>query len=327
MSTHTKDLREIAFTKETVRGTAVAVASGDWVPVLEFDVKEEVMKKENVSRVGTLAAYEGDRLLSKRYTGTMKYILERKIIGKLLMGILGTVNTSANAPESGVNTHTFTRSDSNQLPSYTVSTQDPSESDQTYSRGTMKSLKIAYATDDYLIADVEFDATTKAAGSFTSSYFASNNYELPWMCSLKLATTVAGLGAATAITLQNINLDINRLTNFVPQLGNTEAADIVSGRLEVKGELMITLDDTTYKALAQTDNTYRAMDIIVTDTSTTIGAVTNPSIRIRLPKVSLRNFDRDIKDEFVSQKIEFIAIRDNTDGDVSVQLINDVTSY
>ena len=324
---YTKDLREIALTKETVRGTVASVATGDWIPVMEWDVAEEVTKKENISRVGTMAAYEGDRVVTKRYSGTLKAIADRRLLPRIVMGILGTVNTTANTPQTGVHTHTFTRSDVNNLPSYTFSTQDPAEGDNTYARGVFKSLKLNYVIDDYLIYDAEFDATTKASGTFTSSYSASNSVMLPWMASVKLANDVAGLAGASNIVIQQLELEMLRTSNFVGQIGNQEASEIVSGVLDVKGKITLTLSNATYRDLAQGDNTYRALEILLTGTSTTVGTSTNPSFRVRLPKISFRNFTRAINDEFVSQEIEFIALRDNSNGDVEVRVINDVAAY
>ena len=178
-----------------------------------------------------------------------------------------------------------------------------------------------------MIYDAEFDATTKASGTFTSSYSASNSVMLPWMASVKLANDVAGLAGASNIVIQQLELEMLRTSNFVGQIGNQEASEIVSGVLDVKGKITLTLSNATYRDLAQGDNTYRALEILLTGTSTTVGTSTNPSFRVRLPKISFRNFTRAINDEFVSQEIEFIALRDNSNGDVEVRVINDVAAY
>jgi hypothetical protein len=328
MSAYTPDLIEVGVSKESVRQTAIAPSAGDFIKVQgRPTITEENLKKEDTGRMGDLAYSDQVRLMVKRYTIAFRQNVDRKQFMKYIYGILGAVSTSANVPQTGVHTHVFTRNNNNLLPSYTTSIKDPNETAQ-YAESIVSKIEIDFPIEDYIGANIEMQAAKKSAAVITPSYQTANSDFIPVMTVVKNASAVAGLAAATASKLSSLRLTMERLTTAgYHYIGNYEADKIISGVLKVSGEGSMLLEDLTMKLHAQADNEYKAWSFKMTDTTTTIGVSTNPSIDIQLGRAAAMGFEPDQKDEYVEQRFQLLANRDTTNGDVKVTAINDVASY
>lgn len=330
MTVHTRDLFEIALTKESTRKTAEAPSSGDWIELLEGSAKEIFTKKENMSRNGTLVNAHSDRLVMKDYEFNIKAIMDVINFPKLLMGLLGDVNTTADSPETGVNTHVLTRLDSNLLPLYTMSTQDPTDGDLSYAGASPNKLAFSYVKDDFVQYTSDGRMLSRTSPTFSSGYNATNSEFLPWQVSIKKASNYAGLGAADEIEVGSVDLNFGRANRAYHGIGiqALEATEMIAQKLVLGGKFTCLFDDTTYKTWAQTDADYEALSIKITDTSRTIGSSTNPSIEIAYPAVSTRNWSKEEKDDYTDQSFDILPTgNDKTNGDVIVTVVNDVASY
>lgn len=325
MSVFTRDLYEIAVNVESVRKTAESPSSGDWIELLEGVVNEVYTKKENEQRHGSLHHSDSDRLIMQDYNSPIKALVDRIHFPKFVYSILGAQETTDDDPESGVNSHEFTRADTNLLPTITLTTDDPVDGEIAYAGYVPSKLEMSYVKDDFLQYSVEGNGLSKSdPGSLTPGYAASNSEYVPWMCTIKKASNIAGLAAADAQEVGEFTLTIERPNTPYHGVGggNKEATEIISQKMKVSGSITKLFEDTTYKTHAETDNDYFALQVILTDTENTIGSSTNPSITITLPRVSARNWSKELGDEHVDEKFDILANLDKTNGDISITVVN-----
>lgn len=330
MSVHTRDLYEIAVNIESTRKTAETPSSGDWIELLEGVVNEVYDKKENTQRHGVLSHSDSDRLIMKDYNMSLKAIIDRIHFPKWIYMILGAQSTSADDPESGVNTHEFTRDDTNLLPLATITTDDPTDDELSFAGFGASKVEMSFVKDDFLQYSVEGNGLTKSdPGSLTTGYVTANSEFLPWMATVKVADNVAGLGAAEAQELSEFTLTLERPNTPYHGVGggNQEGSEIIAQRLKVSGSMTKLFEDLTYKNLAQADDTYKVIQIQLTDTSKTIGAATNPDITITMYRVSARNWVKEQADEHTEEKFDILAHRDNTNGEIKVTVINEEAAF
>jgi hypothetical protein len=325
MSVHTRDLYEIAVNVESIRKTAETPASGDWIELLEGVVNEVYTKKENEQRHGTLHHSDSDRLIMQDYNVAIKALIDRVHFPKFVFAILGAQETTEDSPQSGVNTHEFTRADTNLLPLLTITSQDPTDDEVRFSGFGVGKLELSFVKDDFLQYSVEGNGLSKDdPGALSSGYQATNSEFLPWMCEIKVAANVAGLGAASAVELGELTLTLERNNTAYHGIGgnNVEPSEIIAQKLKVSAAVTKLFENLTYKTWAETDNDYRAVQIRLIDTENTIGASTNPSITIVMPKVSARNWVKENADEHTDEKMDLLANLDSTEGDISITIVN-----
>lgn len=330
MSVHTKDLYEIAVNVESTRKTAETPASGDWIELLEGVVNEVYDKKENTQRHGVLSHSDSDRLIMKDYNMTLKAIIDRIHFPKFVYAILGAQSTTTDDPESGVNTHEFTRDDTNLLPLITITTDDPTDDELRYAGFGVSKLELSFVKDDFLQYSIEGNGLTRDdPGALTTGYVTANSEFLPWMCTVKVADSVAGLSGASAQELSEFNIVLERPNTPYHGVGggNQEGSEVIAQRLKVSGSITKLFEDLTFKNLAQADDTYKVIQVQLTDTSRTIGASTDPDITILLYRTSARNWVKEPSDEHTEEKFDILVHRDNTNGDVKVTIINEEAAF
>lgn len=330
MASFTRDLYELAAKKENTRLTAETIGAGDWIKLLEGEIIENVEKKLNEQNFGTLSYAEADRLIQKNYNIKVKAHADLATFPRFINSILGTQANSANTPEAGVTTTTFTRNDTNLLPTLTFGGTNPAEGDVRVAGTVITKIEANFMKDDIITYDLEGIGVSKDTPTLASSSYPSN-YKVftPSQVTVKIANDVASLAGANPWENSEVSLSINRQATTYHGIGagSAEASNVISQRLEITGTITRLLENTTYKTLAHSDDTYRALEIKLTDTLTTIGTTTNPSITFLLPRISTRNWQRNFGGEYVEESFDFVALLDTTDGDIKVTVVSDIPSY
>jgi hypothetical protein len=108
------------------------------------------------------------------------------------------------------------------------------------------------------------------------------------------------LGAATAISLKNLELNINKNAAFDSVMGTIEPEDILTLQISVEGTLELNLEDDTYRDYMLA-GTYRAMEIYLYKDA-------NSSLKIQMPRVDFSEWERDnALNEITKQTINFKA--------------------
>ena len=316
---------KIGIGKESVRGTAVAPSV--WVPALEFshDEKREYLKDE--SAVGVIADSIGMDLAYLSAEGELRGIVTDKAIGLLLYGSLGSVTSGLHAGETIVYDHAFALDNTNIHQSLTLEMKNDNEQ-LAFALAVIKSLKLTAEVGKYAEFQAAFESKKGAAAANSPSYTAENKFIFKH-ASLKLATNLAGLAAASAINVKSVELSIDKNTEKSFAIGSTDPANIFNREITVEGNIEAEYADVaTFKALF-TAGTQKAMRIQLVNSDVTLGNASNPTITIDMPKVYCEDWSRSTGlGEIVKQTIKFKAVYSLSDSKlINITLTNLQASY
>ena len=324
MSKFIGKLAAIGIGKETTPGTAVAPTF--WLPVVEKNANISAEYINDESDYGIINKSVDGEVVYSKGEPSFKGMIFDKSFGLLMLAALGSVSTSDDDPESGVNTHTFTVDNDVDHPALTVAFKDKNQ-DYCIPYSKLANLVINYVAKNYIGYEASFVGQKKETDTNTVAYTSENHFNSS-MFSLKMASAVAGLGAASAIDVMDFKLSINKAITEHEALGHDEPAEIFNGAMEIGVEFEILADDTTYQALFE-DGTTQAMEIKLVNSGVTIGVASNPTLKIVLDKVNLEEMDYPYENEGLTRyKFKGVAHYDTTNASaITGTLINTEDSY
>lgn len=279
--------RSIAFAREddAAKGTAVAASTGHYVSCDDAQLKREVEQVRDTSGTGRVES--GIRHFKTKEWSTLRFSAPVKTdwVGHVLTGLLGTVSS---ATVSAAQEHTLSVLNSVALPAYTffmLDSLDPVKA--TY--GTFTKITLKCTAGGVLMADVEAIAQKCVTGTGTPAF--STDYPLLGAHgSLKFASAISGLTAASAIGFAEAELTIERDVTPHYTLGSDTPTSFIGGKLDVSGSLKILKEGTTYSDLFK-DATDKAFRFDFNDTATAIGTNT-PQLQLDVAKIYLSESER-----------------------------------
>ncbi len=168
--------------------------------------------------------------------------------------------------------------------------------------------------------------TTETA--YTPSQTAENRF-VPQYLTFKLATNLAGLGAATATIIMSLKLTLDSTVEAYDALGSVAPQDFLNKEFMVDGQLeAIWQNESDFKTAALA-NTAQAMRIDLINTDVTLTPSGHPDLQINLAKVYFTEFSRPIKlKDFVTQTVKFKAAYSISDSEMlDIVLTNSVATY
>lgn len=286
----------LLLAKESSRGTATTT-NGLWFPrsTVSFDDKIESARQDEA--LGVIADSDSLFVTQKMAEGDVEFDLTDKEIGIILTSLLGS---SPNITGGPTYAHAYTLNNSNQHQSLTVLYQDPNIT-KAYSLGVVDSLKITVEQNGIVKGAVSFKSRVgKDWTTQTANFTGMGQKFLHQHLVFKLASNIAGLSAATAISLKKLELNIKANTDFDTVIGTVEPEDVLGHEFTVEGTLELNKEDETYRNYMLA-NTYRSADISFIRAS-------NSSFQIQLPRVDFTEWEQDRKlNDIASQKINFKA--------------------
>lgn len=226
---------------ESSAGVPVAVV--DYIPFTDFTLKGMHEPIKNEQAIGVRDKVVGSVIGKKWSEGDLEINIDRKNIGYLLGGALGTID-SANVAGS-VYDHTFTRNNSNTPKTMTVI--NSRDTDKQYFRSVaVKSLEIAVSdglatAKANLLGNFPITTTSGTLTSASGSVFAFPDGHFAFA-----ATPTAAL-AATNLKLSEITITIENNTEAIHRHGSADAATINHGEFEVTAEGTMFFEDTTQR--------------------------------------------------------------------------------
>jgi hypothetical protein len=285
---------------ETARGTAVAPTF--WIPYVTMSFGDKVEEVREEQGFGVLADSDSKFVTMRMGEGEVEAQLYDKALGAILTGVMG-----ASPSTGGSYTHTYTLSNTNQPKTVTLYWEDP-DRNFIYKLGTIDSFNISVEPNGIVNYKIGFKSkASKGYANQAQSFTSLGNKFLHQHLSFKLATDVASLAAATAISLKKLDFTINKNAAFDSVIGTVEPEDILTQQLSVEGSLELNLEDDTYKSY-MLDGTYRAMEIKFTKSATS-------SLQIQLPRVDFSEWEADYSlNEIAKQTINFKANYDAANG-------------
>lgn len=322
-------LVQLGLAKEAVRGTAEAAATF-WVPFLEASVEEKLEKAVDEQSQGVIEPTTDSKIVKQFAEISLKGNVPDKSLGLILLATLGSISSAAeSAPNALAYDHTFSVAQSIQHQSLTAFINDPlAAADYKHALGCINSLDISYQAGKLIEMDLKMLAKKGATATLTPAANTENIFT-PKNFSFKLASTVAGLGAASAVSIRSMKLKIAKGLESDDVLGSNDPADFLNKSIEITGEIeAIWQDEASFKT-AFLAGTQQAMRIDLKNTDVTIATSANPEVKIDLYKVSFDALTRPFKvGDTVMQTLSFKAHYSITDTKmISVVLTNLQASY
>lgn len=317
-------LADIGIAKEASRGSAESSVDF-YLPKVSLSIDDGIDQAIDESSIGVIEDATGAAIIAKFAEGEIEGNVYDKSFGLILLAALGSVSTSGPS-QTTVYTHSFTVLQSAQHPSLTLFLDDPNQ-DYKYALAMLQSLDLDVMLGQYARYRAAFRSKVGATATLTPSYSTENHF-LPQHGSVKLATNLSGLGAASAIDIRSIKLSVAKNIEDDRKLGSLDASDILNKQIAVEGTVELVFTDNTFKTEMLAD-TAKAMRIRLSNTDVTIGSSLNPQLTIDLAKVKVTSFERNYEnDGIVTAAVDFKAFYSLGDtAMITAELINEQASY
>ena len=303
---------------EASKGTAVTPTYYLPYVTMSFIDKATVVAEEQ--GMGVIADQDSVYVTMTYGEGDVEAQLYDSAIGYILSSLLGAKPVTTGA---GPYTHTYTLSSTNIAQTLSLYWTDP-DRHYMFPQAVVESLKCKVEPSGIVSYTVHFKSRpAKDWATLTPSFTSLGNKFLHQHLVAKLASTVGGLSAASAISLKNLEFTIDRKAIFDDVLGTTVPEDILSQTISIEGSLELNLEDDTYRNY-MLSNTYRAMDLSLIRSASS-------SLQLQFPRVSFTEWQPDFAlNDIAKQKINFKANYDSTNALANIStavLVNSKTSY
>lgn len=323
MSIFVGDRVSLGVGRESTRGTGVSAAL--WIPAAEFDFQQKINSQDIAGAYGKIMGTETSKIMQLYGQGTIGMNVRANAIGYFLTQLFGDVDSVLTA--SGVYTHTFNLTHSNQHPTLSVYMKDPNKSER-FLRAGLESLNLKFTPEGVATAEIGFMSEPPEDSAATADFTTADYVFAPSTVSVKLASAQSGLTGATATPVNN--LEINFVKGADPDFasGSNTPNDIYNTALEVTGSFERVFDgDTEHDYVFS--NTTRALRFAMTDTAVNLGGGNNPSLTLDLYNITFQEFSRDISlGNIVRQTVGFKAHLEVSSGNVMTGiLVNTKSSY
>lgn len=307
-------LEGIGIGIEATPGTSVAPQT--WMRWLDQSIQNKTLVAENESAIGVAHRVSDSAVVQKWAEGTIGGKVTATTVGYLLLGYYGSVSTGT--ASGGIYPHTFSASDSSVPTALTITHNTPLKK-QRFSYGTIENLEFSAEAGGW----VQVSAGVKARPGVTSSDTVAFTDEVEFtskQITVKTAANTAGLGAATAMSIKSVKLQLERSSEKFDSLGTDDTPEFDRLVREAKGEFVIRYTDTAYED-AFLANTAKALEIKLANGTT--------DLTFTAGQVRFRELEKSSdKDQIVTQTIQFFCEYSTTDSaDVTAVLHNDTATY
>lgn len=316
-------LADIGIAKETVRGTPESAATF-YLPKMSMSVDDKIEQVIDDSSIGVIEDATDAKLIHKSAEIEIEGKIGAKSMGLILLGLFGTVSTSG--PTDSAYTHTFSVNQSAQHQAMTIFQEDLN-ADYKYALGMVTKFEQTIELGKFASYKVGFKSKVGATATLTPSYSAEDAF-LPQHGVFKIATTQAGLTAASAINIRSVKLAFEKNVEEDNSIGSVNPTDILNKRFSAEGEIEIVFDDETFKTAMLAD-TAKAIRIDLNNTDVLIGASSTPRLTIDFHSVKFSEVTRNYGNaDIVTLSIKFKAFYKLADSKmITCSLINAQSSY
>lgn len=316
-------LVNLGIGKEATRGTAVAPTY--WLFKTELDYQEKFEQAIEESSVGVIADAVGAEIVKKWAEGSFGGDIKDKSFGLILLALFGSV--ASVVKETTAYNHTFSLLGSAQHPSLTLGIDDPWQ-DYQFALAMIESLEIKYERGKFITYTANFKSKKGATGTLSATFTAENSFR-PHDFVFKIAANLAGLDAAAAVIIKSATLKFEKNLEVDDVLGSVDPADILNKQFVCTGTIEAVFDDeATFKTIVLGD-TAKALRFDLINSSVTIGASSNPELKVDLAKVKFSEITRATPiGDLVMQTLGFKAFYSLSDSKLfNCVLTNTATSY
>lgn len=312
---------------ETTRGTFVAAT--DYVRMREPSTIQTLVEEVDVKESRPTGLIRDSKVITmKKVEGDIALNLRFRTIGYFFKSLLGGWSSATESGQTVVYRHTGTLNTTVLQPTLSLSMARGSYPHKQVPGTVVTKLALNASVDDVINGSVTLKGLTETTTTNFTPAFASTDYLAPHqMVTVKIANNVAGLSGATAMVLNDLNIDFDRPNDERTNISAIAPVDFVAKLLNISGKFTMDKTDDTYKDFAEA-NTVRAMSITITNTAVSMGTGVNPQLVITLPNVTLRTSETRPLDAIVTEEITFEANYDETAAaGVTVSLLNEKLNY
>ena len=313
----------VGIALESTRGTGVVPAYV--LGKTNYTLDDKANKAVSGEGIGSISGNGNVAIVTQKFAeGEIEFEMGAKSLPVVLASVFGTAPSTAGAG-TGYK-HTLTIAESNQHKTLSVTLDDPS-GDVRFCGAMVDTFEMTVGLEDIVKAVIGL----KARASDDTSYSANPTVDYRWVgrdLVFKVATDTTGLGAATAISLKELVLTVNKNTDYDWVLGTLEPEDILNRQITIEGKITLNYEDRTWRNY-MLDGTYRAIGITLVQTRDDAGDQ-DPTFYLELPKVHFSEWESQRgNDEIVGQTLNFTALYDVANDRLisDCYVINDIVSY
>ncbi len=307
---------QIGIAKESTRGTAKTTASY-WLPVDDWEVEERFENAVDSQTYGIIEDNVGQTRVKNWSEGSLKMPLTGTSSAVLFLALFGTTTSVLRSGQDKIFDNTINIGQSVQHPSLTVFVHDPiptasgTSADYAHANAIVHKIDIDYSLGNFVMMTAELRAQkgVAAAAAYTPSQSVETRY-VPQYLTFKVASTFAGLTAASAIKIKSASISINENPEDDDVLGQTAPRDFVNKEFSIEGTVEAIWQNESDFKVAALANTPQAMrfDLVNSDILEGRSGGINPQFRLDLARVHFTEFSRPIKiKDIVYQTISFKA--------------------
>ena len=324
MAKYSGRLVNVGVAKEATRG--IFVTPTYLVPRVGLTFDDKIVQARSDAGLGVLADSEEAFVTTKYAQGDIDGEIRDKSFGLFLLAMLGSVSTAG--PTDSTYTHSFSVSNANQHQSLAFLVSDSNTSEE-YKLVMLDSLSITAELDQVVKFAASFMSKKGNDSSETQASLVAENKFTKKHVAVKVAANIAGLTAASALSIKSISLNINKNVVLDDVLGTAEPEDILNQSLSIEGEMTLNYEDETFKNYMR-NGTARAMEIKLVNTDVFAAGSTNPALTLRFPNVDFFDWSPDYTlDGITTQTVSFKMSYLNTGTEIisTCDLVNAVASY
>jgi hypothetical protein len=289
MATDIGRLVKYGLGKETVANTAVGAST--WISQLAFNLNPKTDYANNEGSFGVIEKTNDSTALRSWTEGSMEAKLTSLSSGYVLLGAFGSVSTAANSDASTtIKDHTFTINQNVLGQTFTFYRKD-SISATRFAGSRIGKWELTMDLDKYVFFKADIMAGSGSSTTATPAYVVEPEF-VAKHCSVKTATTAAGLSGATAYaSIQSFTLTVepNLETNW--QAGSASPESFTSNGYEMKFEMETRYNDQVYEN-AYKNGTALALQVTAKNTDVVIGTSANPGLVLTAPKMYITDWAR-----------------------------------
>lgn len=315
MSKFVGRLGTLGVAKEATAGTIVTPTF--WVPYNSISFDDKTKTARETEGLGRIEESDSNHVTNKFAQGDIEFDLNDYQVGLFLASLLGASPTPSGGPTY---THTFAFTNSNTHKSLSLAYQDPDQT-KIFPYAVIDSMEITVEPEGIAVAKCTFKSrVSRDWATLTPSYTTLGNKFLHQHLVFKLASSTAGLSAASNVSLKKLTLKIMANSDFDNVTGTAEPEAILNHQFSVEGEITLNKTDDTYRQL-MLGGTYKAMEIGFSRAS-------NSALDLQFPRVDFTEWEQDRKlDDIVGQKIQFKANYDAANATAIISSCTLVNTY
>jgi len=282
---------ESAIAIETARGVGLVPQYG--LGKIDFSVFDKTVDVRDDSSIGRIEDSNDKFVVEKYAQGSIGGILGANSALYLFALALGTSPTLGATSDSRTS-WTVPLANTNQHASASLLVKDANQT-LLHKLMMLEKLEITIDMEEAVKFTAEFISKVGRTSTQSIPTYLEDYKFTKRKAKIYLATAIAGLGAATRLSVKSFKLTISKNLVRDSSLGTAEPEDILNQSFSIEGEIKLNWNDQTYKNL-MLNGTYNAMRLKL-ESEKLIGVTSYGDLTLDLSKLDFFSWEPDAKNE------------------------------